>query len=338
GGTLTVTAITGGVHLSVSGLTGATGTNAVLTTLTASVPNTAPYASKHVLDLRNVVVNGGAIAAVGDDAVHVAAYLGDASGDGTLSGTDASRVTQTANAGIGVGFAAYQNADPLLVGDVTGDGSLSGTDASRIAQKANGSPSASIPDLPTGLPAPPAGAPDPVIFIGSAFEQDGKPADLGALAPGQSVVLPISVFVTEPSGVSVARATAVFRFDPGLFTFGGVKAGAIASGELGGSAFQISWREVEPGVVVIEGWGARGPELVFGQTETLFLVSLKVRRDAKPTTSTLDLAAGAGAARTALVDNLGRELLLLPAPTDATNDDVDATVTIARKHRGRRSR
>src|SRR5262249_37647011 len=54
GGTLTVTAISGGVHLSVTGLVGASGTDVAIATLTASVPNTAPYAAKQILHPANV--------------------------------------------------------------------------------------------------------------------------------------------------------------------------------------------------------------------------------------------------------------------------------------------
>src|SRR5207244_7012573 len=51
---------------------------AELIKLTANVPATATYRAAEILNITNVSVNGGAIAAVGDAALHVDAYFGDA--------------------------------------------------------------------------------------------------------------------------------------------------------------------------------------------------------------------------------------------------------------------
>src|SRR5262249_50307777 len=45
-------------------------------TLTASVPSTAVYAAKEVLDISGLTVNGGAIPAQDDDGVHVVGFFG----------------------------------------------------------------------------------------------------------------------------------------------------------------------------------------------------------------------------------------------------------------------
>ena len=74
------------------------------------------------------------------------------------------------------GFDAYDMTDPVIIGDVTGDGTLSATDASYVAQEnvylLGGGPSFNRPEIPD-LPAPPLTAsgltngPDPTLQIGN---------------------------------------------------------------------------------------------------------------------------------------------------------------------------
>ena len=58
---------------------------ATFVNLQANVPETAGYTTKQMLDLREVSVNEGGIPSLGDDAVHVVAYLGDVTGNDTIS-------------------------------------------------------------------------------------------------------------------------------------------------------------------------------------------------------------------------------------------------------------
>jgi hypothetical protein len=83
-------------------------------------------------------------------------------------------------------------------------------------------------------------------------------------------------------------------------------------------------------VVDVTALAARGPQLKFGQTETLFLVSLTVRPQALPGAAAFNLQAADGEFVTQLFDNLHRDLVLVPAPTDRAGDDVDGVFTIAR--------
>jgi hypothetical protein len=62
---------------------------AELIILTADVPESADYGASHALHFSAVDINGGAISATPDDAVHVAAYFGDTTGNGAYSGLDA---------------------------------------------------------------------------------------------------------------------------------------------------------------------------------------------------------------------------------------------------------
>ena len=98
-------------------------------------------------ELREVALNGGAIAATGDAGVHLVAYFGDANGNGAYSATDASRILRLA-VGLDGGLAAYSLVDPVILADINGNGSLSATDATRVLQHAVGLTRPEIPPLP----------------------------------------------------------------------------------------------------------------------------------------------------------------------------------------------
>ncbi|MCH5376851.1 MAG: PA14 domain-containing protein, partial [Planctomycetes bacterium] len=103
----------------------------VFVNLQAAVPVDAIYTDKHLLDLRDISINAGSIPAIDDDGIHVVAYFGDVTGNGTYSSLDTSRISRMA-VGLDTGFAAFPSADPVLVGDITGNGGFSSLDTSRI--------------------------------------------------------------------------------------------------------------------------------------------------------------------------------------------------------------
>jgi hypothetical protein len=140
--------------------------------LTASVPAAAPYGSRQVLDLQSVLVDG--LAAGDDDGLHLAAYLGDATGNAGHSGLDATLVSRVA-VGLGSGFAAFPLIDPRLVGDVTGNGSLGSLDAALLLQMATGLSPLEIPPLPPGAQSTFTGAPDPPPSASSPPPSDPAP-------------------------------------------------------------------------------------------------------------------------------------------------------------------
>ena len=94
-----------------------------LVRLTAHVPADAPYATAQALQLREVALNGGAIAAMGDAGVHLVAYFGDATGNRSYSAADATRISRIA-VGLDGGLAAYPRVDPVILADITGNGAL----------------------------------------------------------------------------------------------------------------------------------------------------------------------------------------------------------------------
>jgi hypothetical protein len=108
------------LSVALSGGTGFTATTAeTLLTIEASVPSNAVYRDKSLLNLTNVVVNS--VTGAGVSGVDVAAYPGDASGDGGDDALGASLVDQVGS-GAGTGFSAYQDLDPSIIGAVSGDG------------------------------------------------------------------------------------------------------------------------------------------------------------------------------------------------------------------------
>src|SRR5262249_35114887 len=75
--------VAGEVHLSIAAVTPLTAGIQELARLIAQVPASAPYRGSQILGITSLSINEGAIATVGDDALHVAAYFGDATGTGT---------------------------------------------------------------------------------------------------------------------------------------------------------------------------------------------------------------------------------------------------------------
>jgi hypothetical protein len=153
-----------------------------LFSLVATVPNTASYRAKHILHFAQVDINE--LAAKADDGVHAVAYLGDASGNGTYSALDATRVLRV-SAGLDSGFAPFLLLDPVIVGDITANGSFSALDATRILQEIVGLDRPEIPPVPTGfvLPVPIA---DPLVTIGSIGQEF-----TGTL--GSTVTVPVNI-------------------------------------------------------------------------------------------------------------------------------------------------
>jgi hypothetical protein len=115
--------------------------------LGGSVPANAPYKALNLITFESATLNQTSSAVI-DDALHIVAYIGDATGNGSYSSLDGQRVLRVVS-GLDGGFAAYPLVDPVIVGDVTGNGSLSSLDATRILQKAAGLDRPEIPSIPS---------------------------------------------------------------------------------------------------------------------------------------------------------------------------------------------
>ena len=71
--------------------------------------------------MQGIAINGGAIQAVDDAAVHVVGYVGAVDGSTGYNVDDALDIARVA-VGLDAGFANWALADPAIVGDVSGDG------------------------------------------------------------------------------------------------------------------------------------------------------------------------------------------------------------------------
>jgi uncharacterized repeat protein (TIGR03803 family) len=135
----------------------AAGTRTPIGFITAQVPagttaSPTPYKASDLLVLSRVSLNGGAIAALGDSAVHLVAYVGDADGDGTYSSNDALHITRVVLQAES-GFAAYPLVDPVIVADTDGSGFIPADAALQANEAGVGVPTANlaIPPVPTGV-------------------------------------------------------------------------------------------------------------------------------------------------------------------------------------------
>jgi RHS repeat-associated protein len=198
-----------------------------IVTLTATVPDSAPYRTKQILDISDIQINEGAIAAVDDDALHLVAYFGDTTGNGTYSSLDGQRVLRLAVA-LDSGLASYLLADPVVVGDITANGAISSLDAARILQEVVGLDRPEIPPVPGGvalavgadpfvnIPTTLTGTPDSVVtvpvLIDNAEDLESvdlqltyDPAVLDVLAVRTGSVMTGGTMVTNPTPITDAN-------------------------------------------------------------------------------------------------------------------------------------
>jgi hypothetical protein len=123
------------VRVHVANLTGLRGDSSVLLTLQAQVPANAPYRGQHVLDLDELVFNGGTLGGRADDGLHVVAYPGDTNGDGVYTSLDP-QLIQRVILRVDTGFSAYPLTDPAVLADINGNGRLDSSDALLVQLKA----------------------------------------------------------------------------------------------------------------------------------------------------------------------------------------------------------
>lgn len=286
---------------------------AELVRLQATVPPTATYRSKHVLDITSAVLNAGSIPVITDDALHVVAYFGDTTGNGTYSAQDASRVARLA-VGLDTGLQPYKLTDPAVVADISGNGLISATDTSRILQAGVGIATAEIPPLPDPAVSLTQGGPDPKLSI---------PTNLVA-TPGAQVSIPVMIdSIVDLTGNGLESADLVIYYDAAALEVTSVTLGGLLT-SAPGNWFVAANIDPLAGRAIIS---------LAGQTplESLFegeLVHLNTQvKDHATGSIALNLAASSRSPAQHTQLNEGY-LTLIPAPTDAANDSVDGLLTI----------
>jgi len=207
------------------------GANLVLGRLLGTVPASAPYGSKQLLDIRNVVVDDDATAVQDDDGVHVVAYAGDATGNAGYTSLDAQRVLRTVLR-FDSGFSAYPLADPLIVGDVSGSGRIEAFDALLILREVLNFPVPEIPDLPANPPSVFRSGPDPLVTLGQ----------VPAAKPGELVSVPVEL--DTAAGLDSAQLR--IRYDADA-----LKVVRVDKGSLTGD-FDWFLKKEEPGLLTLD--------------------------------------------------------------------------------------
>jgi autotransporter-associated beta strand protein len=181
--------------------------------ISATVPDSPAaspiYKGKDLLHLSGISVNGGTIAAVGNDAVHVVAFVGDANGDGTYSSDDAVKITRVALQ-TDAGFAAYPLVDPVIVADTDGSGFIPADAALQVNEVGVGFPATTVAPLPNPVNTAAIGNNvDPALTL---------PANLQANAQGV-VSVPVLLDDAHPEGsTGLIRGHLALTYDSSRFT------------------------------------------------------------------------------------------------------------------------
>jgi hypothetical protein len=277
--------------------------------LQATVPSTATYRGKQILDITNISLNGGTIPGLDDDGVHAVAFFADVTGNGTYSAQDASYIARLA-VGIDTGLKEFALLDPTILGDITGNGAFSATDTSLMLQAAVG---ILVPEIPTPLPTVSLtqGGPDPKLSI---------PQNLVATAGG-SLIIPVDIdSIVNLTGNGLESADLVIYYDPTVFE--------VTAAKLGRLVAQRSWMissRIDPlaGRIDLSLAGTRPLEGQF--IGELVQLHATVQATAPVGASAINLAATSRSRSTQLNEGF---LTLIPAPTDAANDAIDGRVMI----------
>src|SRR5262249_31795937 len=148
----------------------------------------------------------------------------------------------------------------------TGNGAISGGDASLISQRAVGLSVPRIPDLPTGITPPPAGGPDPRLYL------VGGPA-----RRGETITVELRIEATEPTGMSPSAGDYAIRFDASRLQVSNVRTGTLATGFT-----TVASVDNDGGTIRIAQYSAQLLDLSKGTDGVLILFDVTVLENARP--------------------------------------------------------
>ena len=307
-------------------------TAAIFLDLTATVPSTANYASKELLDLQNININNGTFTtgnglAIDDAAIHVSAFFGDATCDLGYTGLDAQRIARV-SVGLDPGFRQWLLADPLIVGDVSGDNVLTGLDALIVARQAVGITQSVIPSLPAVTPK--IVGPDPMLSIGNPLVEDGRSLDPSSIlySPSSPQLVLVPVNLDHSNGldaVDLAISYDTSRLDV-------ASAANVLRGSLTGTfdSFTVNLDRAA-GIICISGYRTAGP-LGGSAGGSVAVINFQVRANAPAGPAIINLMQNVGTTWSLLggTDAQGNDFLfdLQPRPSNAAGDPLDGVINV----------
>lgn len=276
--------------------------------LTAVVPENAFYGSKHLLNLHQVLLNDGTIAARDDDGLHVVGYLGDTTGNAAYSSADATRTLRVA-VGLDSGFDAWQLADPVLLADLTGNGTINATDATRLLQEVLGIDRPEVPPLPGILPPLVPGGPDPLLNL-PRFKA----------RPGTVLTVPVLLDLSD----GLETADLALSYDTRRLEVVDVQRGSL-TGDF--DLFATS-QDSRDGTIRAGLGRWEGP--LFGRgSGSVLTITFRVRAGAPAGRAAINLLHGLGPLTTQLNEG---GLDLIPDPSDEEGDVLDGLIVVLGDH------
>ena len=214
GSTVTVdTSTAGQLHVSVLSPTAFVTGTIVLGNLEASVPITAVYGAKDLLHFSAVSLDSGVRLVHSDDGLHIVAFVGDTSGDGSYTTLDFQRF-QRVLLKQDSGFGAWPLVDPVIIGDIDHNGLLQSVDALKLAYQVGGTNQKDIPAIPAGLPPMVFAGADPSVTLGSV-----------TAAAGSQAIVPVNI--DTAAGLQSVQLT--IRYDASALTLMGVEKTALSA-------------------------------------------------------------------------------------------------------------
>ncbi|HXG10201.1 MAG TPA: cohesin domain-containing protein [Gemmataceae bacterium] len=292
--------------------------------LIATVPTNAPYRDKHVLDLTGIQINEGAIPAVDDDGLHVAAFFGDVAPSGMsnvfYSSLDAVRTSRVV-VGLDSGFEVFPLADPTVLADITSNGSLSSTDAVRLLQEAIGQDRPEIPPVPAGITVTPIVGPDPLLNIPSPLPLSPSDGERFRARPGDIFTVPVNLDLSD----GLESADLAISYDSRRLEVLDVQRGSLTE-DFNFFAVRL---DATAGTIRVGLGRTAGPVSGRGGGSVL-TITVRVRSDAPAGPAIVNLRRSLGLLTTGLNEGW---LDLNPDPSDEAGDVLDGVIMVRREDR-----
>jgi hypothetical protein len=157
------------------------------------------------------MANDQSIATIGSDALHLVAFQGDASGDGSITNADAldvARVVASADAG----FAAYPLTDPCIIADMLSDGAVDGPNGALLGRYINGIATPQLPVYP-GSPVNKLSVAGPGLSILSPLQLESNESETVPASASRPSLADLTTSMVAGAAASAGVASPVLTVD-----------------------------------------------------------------------------------------------------------------------------